>query len=99
MYATIFALLIIIHTAIKVLREVKPMWEYDPHKSDWDNTVDLVHWMNYTPEIPFDSFIACILLHYEGACEREDSELTLKEYLETGIRDREEGMLADFDYE
>lgn len=101
MYATLWALMIICLTAIKALKGGFNMWQYDPRKTDWDNTVDVVKSMGYTPvHVSFDSFIANILLHYEGACEEErEEELTLKDYLEIGIRDREEGMLSDFDYE
>jgi hypothetical protein len=73
-------------------------WKYNRQLSDWDNTVALVKAMNYTPEISFDNFIACILLHFEGEQER-DGRRTLKSYLENGILRGEEGQLSEFDYE
>lgn len=77
-----------------------PGWKYDEQKSDWDNTVELVKHMGYKPKnVSFDSFIACILLHYEGNCEQEEREIPMEEYLTAGIMDGEEGRLEDFDYE
>ena len=75
-------------------------WEFNEHKSEWENARALVEYMGYKPQrLSMDGLIANILMHYDGACEDEDQDVSIKDYLIDGIWMGKEGRLSNFDYE
>lgn len=68
--------------------------------SDWDIVSNFIRQKNFTPKnVSIDSYIACILLHYEGDLENEGVEtedVSVSDWLEVFS---ENYRLEDFDYE
>jgi len=70
-----------------------------PPDSDWGKVEQFVIDRGFEPSIPWGSYIACIILHYEGDLEDEgltEEELPLREWL--SLFDMNYRM-EDFDYE
>ena len=70
-----------------------------PPDSDWGKVEQFVIDRGFEPSIPWDSYIACVILSYEGHLEYEElteEKMPLREWLSLL---NENYRMEDFDYE
>ncbi len=63
--------------------------------SDYDKVQRFIEEHHYIPETTMDNLVVMILLRYDGACEDEDRDIPIEEYLSCFF---EYGTFRDFDW-